>query len=84
MRYNTFLFLGSGLKETLKVAHYIYPQLKNTFFCVTAQTIDLTQIFQGIDPRKLKRTSSAVWTKPPRFTLMPGLNSSLDVTKEED
>lgn len=72
------------MKHQLKIQHYILPQLKNTLFCVTAQTIDLTEIFPGIDPRKLKRTSSAVWTKPPRFTFMPGLNNSLDVTKEED
>lgn len=79
-----FVFLGYALNDTLKVQHYIWPQLKNTLFCITPQTIDLTEVFQGIDPRKLKRTSSAVWTKPPRFTLMPGLNNSLDVTKEED
>lgn len=69
-------------KQTIILA--IGEEMKNTFFCRKAQTIDLTELFQTIDPKKLKRTSSAVWRKPPRFTLMPGLNSTLDATLERN
>lgn len=43
-------------------------------------TPDLRDIFEYIDARKLKRTSSAVWKVPPRFTLMP---ESIDEGQEE-
>lgn len=51
----------------------------NTFFCCTAQTIDLLEVFPGMDPGRTRRNSSAIWDKPPRFTLAPVLD---DVTEE--
>ncbi|XP_046475217.1 inner centromere protein A isoform X1 [Neodiprion pinetum] len=33
-------------------------------------TPDLTEIFQGIDKKRLIRTSSAVWKTPPRYSIM--------------
>lgn len=44
-------------------------KIKNTLFCCTNHNVDLVEIFENIDPRKLKRTSSAQWRKPPRYTL---------------
>ncbi|KAL1509311.1 hypothetical protein ABEB36_004073 [Hypothenemus hampei] len=51
-------------------------RLKNTVFLLHAQTPDLQQIFEHISPEKLKRTSSAVWKKPPRYTHMPDLDET--------
>ncbi|XP_044263808.1 inner centromere protein [Tribolium madens] len=55
--------------------------IKNTFFSIQARTPDLQDILENIEPKKLKRTSSAVWHKPPRFTMIPGLESH-DETEE--
>ncbi|KAL7298361.1 hypothetical protein TKK_0008703 [Trichogramma kaykai] len=33
-------------------------------------TPDLRELFTGIDPKKLKRSSSAIWKTPPRFSMM--------------
>ncbi|KAL3287772.1 hypothetical protein HHI36_002234 [Cryptolaemus montrouzieri] len=46
-------------------------KIKNTFFCCQSHRIDLREIFEQIDARKLKRTSSAVWERAPRFTMLP-------------
>ncbi|XP_030764342.1 calponin homology domain-containing protein DDB_G0272472 [Sitophilus oryzae] len=56
-------------------------KIKNTLFCRHPQTPDLKEIFQSIDPVKLKRTSSILWRKPPRYTMMPDLN---ETTFQED
>ncbi|KAJ8972798.1 hypothetical protein NQ314_000034 [Rhamnusium bicolor] len=58
--------------------------IKNTFFCRQAQTPDLQEIFEIIDPRKLKRTSSAIWRKPPRYTLMPTIEDQHEFSEESD
>ncbi|KAG5896018.1 hypothetical protein JTB14_007583 [Gonioctena quinquepunctata] len=51
-------------------------EMKNTLFCPQTQTPDLQEIFVCIDPRKLKRTSSAIWRKPPRYTLFTATNDT--------
>ncbi|XP_050308803.1 inner centromere protein A isoform X2 [Anthonomus grandis grandis] len=51
-------------------------RIKNTLFCVHAQTPDLVELFETIDQRKLKRSSSQMWKKPPRYTMMPDLNET--------
>lgn len=58
--------------------------IKNSFFCIQAQTPDLQEIFEIIDPRKLKRTSSAIWKKPPRYTLMPTLEDTIEFSEDSD
>ncbi|XP_014218461.1 inner centromere protein A [Copidosoma floridanum] len=40
------------------------------FFDAKKCTPDLRDLFKGIDPKKLKRTSSAIWKTPPRFSMM--------------
>ncbi|EFA07203.1 uncharacterized protein LOC103314322 [Tribolium castaneum] len=55
--------------------------IKNTFFSLQARTPDLQEILEHIEPRKLKRTSSALWDQPPRFTMIPGLETH-DETEE--
>ncbi|XP_011498846.1 PREDICTED: inner centromere protein A [Ceratosolen solmsi marchali] len=40
------------------------------FFDAKKCTPDLRDLFQGIDPKKLKRSSSAIWKTPPRFSMM--------------
>ncbi|KAH0821287.1 hypothetical protein GEV33_001504 [Tenebrio molitor] len=52
--------------------------VKNTFFSVQAQTPDLQDIFEVITPHKLKRSSSAVWHKPPRCTMIPTLEDHVE------
>lgn len=61
--------------------HAIGEEEQNKFFSRDTKTIDLRKIFQQIDPRKLKRTSSAVWRTPPRFTMAP---SKLETTVEHN
>uniref|UniRef100_A0AAR5Q2E0 Inner centromere protein ARK-binding domain-containing protein n=1 Tax=Dendroctonus ponderosae TaxID=77166 RepID=A0AAR5Q2E0_DENPD len=51
-------------------------KIKNTLFFLHAQTPDLAEIFQSIDPKRLKRSSSVHWKKPPRYTMMPNLNET--------
>ncbi|KAF7268611.1 hypothetical protein GWI33_018301 [Rhynchophorus ferrugineus] len=51
-------------------------KIKNTLFCRHAQTPDLKEIFEVIDPNKLKRSSSILWRKPPRYTMMADLNDT--------
>ena len=57
----------------------IVNSLQGDFFCSQATTPDLQEIFQGIDPRKLKRNSSAIWEEHTNFTQM-----EMDATVEED
>ncbi|XP_066137801.1 inner centromere protein [Euwallacea fornicatus] len=45
-------------------------KLKNTLFGRRPRTADLVDIFEIIDAGKLKRNSSAIWKKPPRYTMM--------------
>lgn len=61
---NQFTMLAAGEK------------IKNTLFCRHAQTPDLIEIFEVIDPKKLKRSSSILWRKPPRYTMMPNLDDT--------
>lgn len=59
------------LYPTLRLmAAVINPSVRNRFFATKPNTPDLLDIFQDIDPVKLGRSSSAVWRKPPRYTLM--------------
>lgn len=44
--------------------------VRNGLFAPKPCTPNLMDIFQDIDPVKLSRTSSAVWRKPPRATLV--------------
>lgn len=53
----------------------------NKFFCPKTETVDLKEIFVTIDPRKLRRTSSALWHTPPRFAFIPG---ELETTMERN
>ncbi|KAJ3629375.1 hypothetical protein MTP99_013771 [Tenebrio molitor] len=58
--------------------------VKNTFFSMQAQTPDLQDIFEVIEPHKLKRSSSAVWHKPPRYTMMPTLEDHDEMDESRD
>ncbi|CAG9764752.1 unnamed protein product [Ceutorhynchus assimilis] len=51
-------------------------KIKNTLFCIHAQTPDLAEVFQNIDRRKLQRNSSRLWKRAPRYTMMPDLNET--------
>lgn len=58
-------------------------KVKNTFFSRQIHTPDLIEIFEYIDPKKLKRTSSAIWRKPPRYTLFAE-TSKVHFSEDED
>lgn len=73
---NTFFFSEQKYYRVIRQSDNAGHKLKNTLFCTKPSTPDLTDIFQNIDPRKLKRTSSAVWRQPPRFTLLPRTEQS--------
>ncbi|XP_049817535.1 inner centromere protein isoform X14 [Aethina tumida] len=77
-------YLDSNFKQQELVQAGTGDTLKNTFYCRRAMTPDLREIFGSIDERKLKRTSSAHWRIPPRYTLMPAVNRLSYVEDEKD
>ncbi|KAG5886248.1 hypothetical protein JTB14_008915 [Gonioctena quinquepunctata] len=76
---------GKEVYEKLIPSMAAGEKMKNTLFCRQTQTPDLQEIFVCIDPRKLKRTSSAIWRKPPRYTLFTATNDTrFSEDSEED
>ncbi|CAH0562049.1 unnamed protein product [Brassicogethes aeneus] len=73
-----------NIKESQIVMHIVGEACKNTFFCRQAITPDLQDIFGTMESHKLKRTSSAVWRKPPRYTLMPTIQDETTIHDEFD
>nr|XP_022913745.1 inner centromere protein A-like [Onthophagus taurus] len=59
------------LLPSLMRVTYAGMDFTNTFFMRKATTPNLEDLFGPMNSNKLKRTSSAIWTKPPRFTLIP-------------
>ncbi|XP_012232904.1 inner centromere protein A-like isoform X2 [Linepithema humile] len=57
-------------KIKLAMQRHIPQGLINKFFNTRKCTPDLTELFQGIDRSRLKRTSSAIWKMPPRTDMM--------------
>ena len=57
-------------KAQLAMQRYIPEKFVFRFFDSRKCTPDLTQLFQGIDRSRLKRTSSAIWKTPPRYSMM--------------
>lgn len=57
-------------KVQLAMQRYIPEKAIFKFFGSRKCTPDLTELFQGIDKSRLKRTSSAIWRTPPRFSMM--------------
>ncbi|OAD55998.1 Inner centromere protein A [Eufriesea mexicana] len=57
-------------KAQLAIQRYIPERAVYKFFDTRKCTPDLTQLFQGIDRSRLKRTSSAIWKTPPRYSMM--------------
>ncbi|XP_032671629.1 golgin subfamily A member 6-like protein 1 [Odontomachus brunneus] len=59
-------------KVQLAMQRHIPNEIVYKFFDTRKCTPDLTELFQGIDRNRLKRTSSAIWKTPPRFSMMEG------------
>nr|XP_012140684.1 PREDICTED: inner centromere protein A-like [Megachile rotundata] len=57
-------------KAQLAMQRYIPDKAIFAFFGSRKCTPDLAEIFQGIDKSRLKRTSSAIWRTPPRFSMI--------------
>ncbi|XP_076231859.1 inner centromere protein isoform X2 [Calliopsis andreniformis] len=57
-------------RAQLAMQRYISEKAVFKFFDTKKCTPDLTQLFQGIDRSRLKRTSSAIWKTPPRYSMM--------------
>ncbi|XP_015181911.1 PREDICTED: inner centromere protein A-like [Polistes dominula] len=57
-------------KAQLAMQRYIPDIAIYKFFDTRKCTPDLTELFIGIDRNKLKRTSSAIWKTPPRYSMM--------------
>lgn len=57
-------------KAQLAMQRYIPEKAVFTFFGSRKCTPDLAELFQGIDKSRLKRTSSAIWRTPPRFSII--------------
>lgn len=80
----TYIFIaGQYMIPVLKYIHFVGDKVKNTLFMCEASTPDLTKIFEKINPQKLKRTSSAVWQRAPRFTIMPVPTDNFDEDEED-
>lgn len=58
----------------LAMQEYIPMQAVMQLFNVKKCSPDLSELFQGIDKNRLKRTSSAIWKTPPRFSMMDAIN----------
>lgn len=71
-----------NIKYTLQYMEASNEKAKNTFFSRKPQTADLTAIFEVIDARKLKRSSSAIWHQPPRYTTYQAVLEDHDETAE--
>ncbi|XP_053977822.1 inner centromere protein-like [Hylaeus volcanicus] len=57
-------------KTQLAMQRYIPDKAVSRFFDTKKCTPDLSELFQGIDRNRLKRTSSAIWKTPPRYSMM--------------
>ncbi|XP_033322764.1 inner centromere protein isoform X2 [Megalopta genalis] len=57
-------------KGQLAMQRYVPGNAILSFFDSKKCTPDLTELFQGIDRSRLKRTSSAIWKTPPRYSMM--------------
>lgn len=79
-----FIFAAEAKKHAELIQLAAGDKIKNSVFCLEAQTPDLVEIFERIDSRKLKRTSSAQWQKPPRYTMMPGWETFLMEGDEDE
>lgn len=73
---------AKNIKHTLQYMEASKEKAKNAFFSRKPQTADLIAIFEVIDPRKLKRSSSAIWHKPPRYTTYQAVLENHDETAE--
>ncbi|XP_060533744.1 inner centromere protein isoform X2 [Cylas formicarius] len=68
--------VGEAARMTQLIMLTAGGTIKNTLFSRHAQTPNLQDIFETIDPKKLKRSSSQLWRQPPRYTMMPELNDT--------
>lgn len=68
--YTTLNLLAHVRNVQLEMQRHIPQEMVNKFFDTRKCTPDLTELFQGIDRSRLKRTSSAIWKTPPRFSMM--------------
>ncbi|KAK0181307.1 hypothetical protein PV327_003600 [Microctonus hyperodae] len=57
-------------KVQLEMQKYIPMDYVLKFFGAKKCTPDLSELFVGIKKERLKRTSSAIWKTPPRFSMM--------------
>lgn len=71
-------FSDENIFPKLKVMEFTGHKIKNTLYSIRPNCPDLQEIFRNIDPKKLKRKSSAVWKKLPRFTMLPANTSMND------
>lgn len=62
---------SKGRTKHLQIQANVALPVIDAFFSVQARTIDLKEIFPDIEPRRLKRNSSAVWRTPPRYSTLP-------------
>uniref|UniRef100_A0A336MHY9 CSON001548 protein n=1 Tax=Culicoides sonorensis TaxID=179676 RepID=A0A336MHY9_CULSO len=62
---------GSLRRQIVREQAYVNLKLVDTLFSVRPMTVDLKEIFPTIEPKKLKRNSSAIWNTPPRYSQIP-------------
>lgn len=59
------------LRQTCLCIKHLPDNLYCTLFSSKPTSINLAEIFENIDPSRLRRQSSAVWRTPPRYSQMP-------------
>lgn len=69
--HDVFFLLTENVRQTqLSMQKHIPMKMVLKFFNAKKCTPDLRELFQGIDPKKLKRTSSAIWKTAPQYSMM--------------
>nr|CAH7761633.1 unnamed protein product [Callosobruchus chinensis] len=67
-------------KRMLLTLCYVPEKFKNTFFCRKIHTADLVELFEIVDPKRMKRTSSAIWDKAPMYSILHVTQDVIDTS----
>lgn len=65
-----FYFLAAAREQPLIAQSFVPKEAVMRLFNTSRCTPDLTKLFDGISKSRLKRTSSAIWKSPPRYSMM--------------
>lgn len=64
-------YTAENRKYPIAMQTHLNTLFVDAFFSVQKMSPDLRAIFPNIEPKFLKRNSSAVWNTPPRYSQLP-------------